>query len=66
MKTLEDRPPIVGLGQAFGVSRSGYYRWRAAKPTARACEDGRLIVELKAWLEPGGPATTETSVHGAK
>ena len=48
MKTLEDRHPIVALCQAFGVSRSGYHRWREAKPTARASEDARLIVELKA------------------
>jgi transposase InsO family protein len=47
MKTLEDRHPIVELCRAFGVSRSGYYRWRAAQPTARAREDARLIVELK-------------------
>jgi len=47
MKTLEARHPIVALCGAFGVSRSGYYRWRAARPTARAGEDARLIVELK-------------------
>jgi transposase InsO family protein len=48
MKTLEDRHPIVELCRVFGVSRSGYHRWREAKPTARAREDARLIVELKA------------------
>jgi transposase InsO family protein len=48
MKTLEDRHPIVALCRAFGVSRSGYHRWREAQPTARACEDARLTVELKA------------------
>ena len=48
MKTLEDRHPIVELCQVFGVARSGYYRWREAGPTARASEDARLIVELKA------------------
>lgn len=48
MKTLEDRHPTVELCRAFGVSRSGYHRWREARPTARACEDARLIVELKA------------------
>jgi len=48
MKTLEDRHPIVELCRAFGVSRSGYHRWRAARPTARTREDARLIVELKA------------------
>ena len=47
MKTLEDPHPIVELCRAFGVSRSGYHRWREAKPTVRAREDARLIVELK-------------------
>ena len=47
MKTLEDRHPIIELCRAFGVSRSGYHRWRAASPTARDCEDARLIVEIK-------------------
>jgi transposase InsO family protein len=48
MKTLEARHSIVELCRSFGVSRSGYHRWRAAKSTVRACEDARLIVELKA------------------
>jgi len=47
MKTLEDRHSIIELCRAFGVSRSGYYRWRAAAATARQREDARLIVELK-------------------
>jgi transposase InsO family protein len=47
MKTLEDRHPIIELCRAFGVSRSGYYRWRAAATTARQREDARLIVALK-------------------
>jgi transposase InsO family protein len=46
MKTLEDRHPIVELCQLFGVARSGYYRWREAKPTTRAGEDARLKIEL--------------------
>jgi putative transposase len=48
MKTLEERCPITELSRAFGVSRSGYYHWRAARPTVRASEDARLLVELKA------------------
>ncbi len=48
MKTLEDRHPIVELCRAFGVSRSGYHRWRGARPTARAREDARLLVQLQA------------------
>lgn len=47
MKTLEDRHPIVELCRAFGVSRSGYHRWRAARPTRRSSEDARLTVKIK-------------------
>jgi putative transposase len=47
MKTLEDRHPIVELCRAFGVSRSGYHRWRAARPPRRSSEDARLTVKIK-------------------
>ena len=41
MKTLEGDYAITALCEAFDVSRSGYYRWRNAGPTARAREDAR-------------------------
>jgi hypothetical protein len=47
MKTLEAHHPITTLCAAFGVSRSGYYRWRAPKPTVRGGEDARLKIEIK-------------------
>jgi putative transposase len=47
MKTLEDRCSISELSRAFGVSRSGYHRWRAARPTQRASEDARLLKKLQ-------------------
>jgi putative transposase len=47
MKSLEGGYAITALCEAFSVSRSGYYRWRNAGPTARAREDARLTVELK-------------------
>lgn len=47
MKCLEGDHAITALCAAFSVSRSGYYRWRNAGPTARADEDARLTVELK-------------------
>jgi len=47
MKTLETQYPLTQLCAAFNVSRSGYYRWRAQKPSARTGEDARLKAELK-------------------
>jgi putative transposase len=51
MNRLEVDHPVTMLSTAFGVSRSGYYRWRAAKPGVRAAEDARLKLEIKAVHE---------------
>jgi transposase InsO family protein len=47
MKTLETAHPITALCAAFDVSRSGYYRWRAPRPSRRGGEDARLKIEIK-------------------
>jgi transposase InsO family protein len=47
MKTLEAHHPITALCAAFGVSRSGYYRWRAPKGHRRSGEDARLKTEIR-------------------
>jgi transposase InsO family protein len=47
MKTLETSYAVTALCAAFDVSRSGYYRWRAPKPSRRGGEDARLKNELK-------------------
>jgi putative transposase len=65
MKTLEDRHPIVELCRAFGVSRSGYHRWRGARPTARAREDARLTVEIKTVHEQSRRTYGRPRLHAA-
>jgi transposase InsO family protein len=47
MKTLETAHAITALCAAFDVSRSGYYRWRAPRPSVRGGEDARLKLEIK-------------------
>ena len=47
MKTLQGRYRIGDLCAAFGVSRSGYHRWRTAPPSARMVEDAALGAELR-------------------
>jgi putative transposase len=48
MKTLETAFSITALCAAFGVSRSGYHRWRRGQPAPRAGEDLRLKEQIKA------------------
>jgi transposase InsO family protein len=47
MKVLHDQYRIGELCAAFGVSRSGYHRWRTAGASARAREDALLSQALR-------------------
>lgn len=47
MKRLEVDHGVTVLAPVFGVSRSGYYRWRGAKAGVRAQEDARLKIEIQ-------------------
>ena len=47
MKTLQADYRIGDLCAAFGVSRSGYHRWRTGAPCARACKDAQLARALR-------------------
>jgi putative transposase len=47
MKTLQISYRIGDLCAAFGVSRSGYHRWRTATPSARARQDAQLAEQLR-------------------
>ena len=47
MKRLEVDHRVTVLAPAFAVSRSGYYRWRAAKAGVRTMEDARLKNEIQ-------------------
>src|SRR5206468_3456543 len=48
MKTVRLEFPVTMLCKALDVSRSGFYDWLHAKPSARAQEDARLKVLIKA------------------
>ena len=47
MKALHSDYRIGDLCAAFGVSRSGYHRWRTAGPCARVGQDAQLTVALR-------------------
>jgi transposase InsO family protein len=38
---------VAALCAALAVSRSGYYRWQQAAPSARAAEDARICAEIR-------------------
>lgn len=48
MKRWHREFPIGLMSRLLGVSRSGYYDWLNGEPSARAREDERLKVEIKA------------------
>ena len=39
MQRQQNKYYLAEMGEAFGVSRSGYYRWAEAKPSARREQD---------------------------
>jgi len=47
MKTLQADYRLGDLCAAFGVSRSGYHRWRVAAPCARVRKDAQLAATLR-------------------
>lgn len=48
MKAVRLEYPVKMLCRALGVSRSGFYDWLSAEPSARAQEDARLKVLIMA------------------
>jgi len=47
MKTMQEDYPIGELCAAFGVSRSGYHRWRQAPVSPRRQEDARIEDQIR-------------------
>lgn len=48
MKTWRQRFPVEVMGRLFRVSRGGFYDWPTRGPSARAQEDERLKVAIRA------------------
>lgn len=50
---MKEEHPIARLCQAFAVSKSGYYQWRArqARPGPRQRQDGELKIHIRAFHE---------------
>jgi hypothetical protein len=59
-EAIKGEHPVEGLRELLKVSRSGYYRWRRARPSRRATQDAALrehIVRFHArsWRTYGAP-----------
>jgi transposase InsO family protein len=46
MKTFQSEYRVADMARAFAVSVSGYYRWKAAKPSVRALKDAQIAETL--------------------
>ena len=57
------RWPVDVLCDVLGVSRSGYYAWKARPPSPSATEDAKLVVEIKAAHKAGRGAYGSPRVH---
>ena len=55
--------PIEGQCEVLGVSRSGYYAWRARPEAPRAKSDAELVLEIKAAHKTGRGAYGSPRVH---
>lgn len=59
----EPRLPVARMCQALGVSRSGYYDWAGAVPSARAVRRAKLVEHVKAAFTLGRGAYGVRRVH---
>jgi putative transposase len=57
--------PVDALCEVLGVSRSGFYAWKARPPSPRALDDAKLVVEIKAAHKAGRDAYGSPRVHRA-
>jgi putative transposase len=57
--------PVNVLCEVLGVSRSGFYAWKARSPSPRALDDARLVVEIKAAHRAGRGAYGSPRIHRA-
>lgn len=48
MKQWRHQYPLNVMARAFGISRSGFYKWLNGAPSARAQQDARLRVAIRA------------------
>ena len=55
--------PVEVLCETLEVSRSGYYAWKGRPEPARAIDDARLVVEIKAAQATGRGAYGSPRVH---
>lgn len=54
---------VARLCEVLGVSRSGFYAWRGREPSARACEDDRLLVLIRSIFKRSHGTCGAPRVH---
>lgn len=63
MDNHKDQFAVVKMSQVFGVSRSGYYRWRGRGPSNRALENRHLSRRIKKIWEDSYKTYGSPRIH---
>lgn len=58
--------PVAVMCRVLQVSRSGFYAWLGRPPSARALEDQRLLVDIRAAHKATPPAARGFTASCAK
>jgi len=64
MQQHEERFDVKEMSEALGVSRSGYYRWAEARPSARKQEDERIKARIRKVYQQARGRYGYRPVHG--
>lgn len=64
VKDHEREYPVTKLCEAMGISRSGFYQWRNAEPSARKAADAALVVTITDIHERSLSTYGSPRVHG--
>ena len=64
MRKHQHRYDVAEMGEALGVSRSGYYRWIEARPSVRREQDEAIKPVIEQVVRRAGPPPSARAGRG--